>query len=531
MYRVLTVDDERYVRLWLKNCLNWEELGFTIIGEAANGRDALDLIQDNRPELVVTDMEMKGMDGIELMKQTRDCYPDTEFLILSGYNSFEYVKSAVTYEAVDYLLKPVEAEELKTALVRVAGRLKKKERLRNTILTTMEENKRYKAEKLIFMLVDSEQYAIDRIMEMVNDLELPMKGEGCIALILALKQEKSTEAEAVTAAACRAVKEQMQRSGCPVCCAARDNKIYVLLEEGGEGLRENEIRSQCERLRRYLEIHFHLTVLAGIGRKVPDLLCVGKSFQEAGEALEICGVRNEDGIYQYMDMPHAVQKEVIQKYDEAVFANALARLDETAARECIGEVFLRISSLKEADIETVRMVYYRLLTIIIQEIYDSGMTPSMLDIRLERFFRAVNEPLSIGQMQEVLLKITAQYVDTGRKLQQTSNTAIEEARSYIDQHYREEISLRDIAEEIHMSASYLSSIFKARTGINVMDYITKKRMDEVVFLMKNPALKIYEISVAAGYQDTKYFSKVFRKIYRYSPSEYRKMLLKEMDGR
>ena len=88
MYRVLTVDDERYVRLWLKNCLNWEELGFTIIGEAANGRDALDLIQDNRPELVVTDMEMKGMDGIELMKQTRDCYPDTEFLILSGYNSF-----------------------------------------------------------------------------------------------------------------------------------------------------------------------------------------------------------------------------------------------------------------------------------------------------------------------------------------------------------------------------------------------------------------------------------------------------------
>ena len=143
----------------------------------------------------------------------------------------------------------------------------------------------------------------------------------------------------------------------------------------------------------------------------------------------------------------------------------------------------------------------------------------------------MNEPLSIGQMQEVLLKITAQYVDTGRKLQQTSNTAIEEARSYIDQHYREEISLRDIAEEIHMSASYLSSIFKARTGINVMDYITKKRMDEVVFLMKNPALKIYEISVAAGYQDTKYFSKVFRKIYGYSPSEYRKMLLKEMDGR
>ena len=227
MYRVLTVDDERYVRLWLKNCLNWEELGFTIIGEAANGRDALDMIQENRPELVVTDMEMKGMDGIELMKQTRDCYPDTEFLILSGYNSFEYVKSAVTYEAVDYLLKPVEAEELKTALTRVAERLKKKERLRNTIITTMEENKRYKAEKLIFMLVDSEQYAIDRIMEMVNDLELPMKGEGCIALILALKQEKSTEAEAVTAAACRAVKEQMQRSGCPVCCAARDNNCLL----------------------------------------------------------------------------------------------------------------------------------------------------------------------------------------------------------------------------------------------------------------------------------------------------------------
>ena len=594
MYRVLTVDDERYVRLWLKNCVNWEELGFTIIGEAANGKDALALIQDARPELVVTDMEMKGMDGIELMRRTRERYPDTEFLILSGYNTFEYVKSAVTFQAMDYLLKPVESEVMEQALTKVACRLRAKESMKKTIETALDENRRYKTEKFIFTLVDSEQYAIDSIMELMNALDICVPEDGCLALMLSLRPEEGKQygeqyaehvekqgeeksgiqgegqagqqeegqsgmqdrqvmqagrsfegvhlgqakeagmpdgyrdINAMLADLGDAVTDHLQKSHLTAHWAVRDAKLYVLLYADNKGSLTNGIRRICEELQSYLQVRFHIPVMIGIGRNVPDLLCMEKSFREAGRALEVCAVQPGTGVYQYMDMPCDIQKDVIRKYDEALLSTAMAKLDGQAAAGCVEEIFSRVSALREADIETVRMVYCRLLTILIRSVYNSGISPSMLGLRLDKFFRLVNEPLTIGQMKGSLLDIMGQYIETCGRLKKLGNTTIEQARHYMDQHYREEISLRDIAEEVHMSASYLSTTFKAQAGIHVMDYITKKRMDEVVCLMKDPGLKIYEIAKTVGYQDTKYFSKVFRKTYGCAPSEYRRLIREEL---
>lgn len=125
MYKVLIVDDEKYIRLWIKNCIDWNRFGFEISGEADNGYDALAKIDEIKPDLVISDMNMPELDGVELMEKAGRIYPDILFAVLSGYKDFEYMRSAVKNNAVDYLLKPVKAEEIISVLENIRIKLER----------------------------------------------------------------------------------------------------------------------------------------------------------------------------------------------------------------------------------------------------------------------------------------------------------------------------------------------------------------------------------------------------------------------
>lgn len=125
MYKVLIVDDEKYIRLWIKNCIDWKKFGFEIVGEADNGYEALTKINDLKPDLVISDMDMPEFDGVELMEKAGEIYPDILFAILSGYKDYEYMRGAVKNNAVDYLLKPVKANEIISVLKNVRNKLER----------------------------------------------------------------------------------------------------------------------------------------------------------------------------------------------------------------------------------------------------------------------------------------------------------------------------------------------------------------------------------------------------------------------
>lgn len=525
MYDVLIVDDEKYVRLWIRNCVDWKAHGFNIAGEASDGAEALDKIRELKPRLVISDMDMPEMDGSRLIERANQIHPDILFVILSGYNEFEYMRSAVKNNAVDYLLKPVKAEEIIKVLQTVKSKLEltdkqNEERLRAKM--AVRENAELLREKFLLSLLHEKFFSLQEIRNKMDRLGISLsKSLFCVITVDAeiYLQEGSVFSIADISSE---VLLANNMTGYFIDTKSEIAGIISFNDDGRES--SGRVVDTCRQILDSINRFLNLKVVIGVGDITSDVICLGASYKTAQKALELRLIHGGNSVLTFYNSPKNFDGEVLSLDDENQFLQYMMTSDFSMCERTVTRIYNRFTNTNKLNIETIKMVYYRLISLILKAIYDKGITPSYLALDEMDMFSAIKELNSLDQIKDKLIFYIRSLTISVPNSWNAGNSAVEKAKSYIIENYAKEISLMDIANHVHVTPNYFCTLFKTETNQNLFDYIINLRIEKAKALLKDDALKTYEIGEMVGYKEPKYFCRVFKKSTGMSPSEFRKML-------
>lgn len=535
LYSIILVDDEEEVRKSIIKQIDWESAGFQVVGDAENGEDALEKIEVLEPDVVLTDIRMPYMDGLTLAEKIRQRYPSTKVVIFSGYDDFEYAQKAIKLNVTEYILKPVNVEELTSILKRIKSNLDEEiEEKRN--VSRLRENYRKSLpiiREQFFNDMVHRRLADDLIESKLREYDIPITGARKW-IIAAIDVEKSDdrskktlslheEEELIPISVMQIVREKLKsycrfslfqstaEAGMVVIAALDDdNTTTGLIDVLGD---------ICKETKRILEV----PVTIGIGHSVTGLSKIAGSYQSAVEALGYKAVVGS-GITIYInDMePVGSGKLEFDNSDESDFISAV----KFGPDEKIEAVMVRISG----KLESAR-VHYRQ-----QQVYVFGVLNTVIqmiqqyDLNLEEILGGELEYLSVIDKLQKREEFGEWLLKTARKMNQvinqerdmTTRQVIQQARQYIMDNYQNpDLSVEMICRHLHMSPAYFSTMFKKETGQAYIAYLTEIRLNKAVELLNKTDDKTYVIASKVGYQEQNYFSYVFKKKFGVSPTKFR----------
>ena len=535
LYSIILVDDEEEVRKSIIKQIDWESAGFQVVGDAENGEDALEKIEVLEPDVVLTDIRMPYMDGLTLAEKIRQRYPSTKVVIFSGYDDFEYAQKAIKLNVTEYILKPVNVEELTSILKRIKSNLDEEiEEKRN--VSRLRENYRKSLpiiREQFFNDMVHRRLADDLIESKLREYDIPITGARKW-IIAAIDVEKSDdrskktlslheEEELIPISVMQIVREKLKsycrfslfqstaEAGMVVIAALDDDNTTTGLID--------VLRDICKETKRILEV----PVTIGIGHSVTGLSKIAGSYQSAVEALGYKAVVGS-GITIYInDMePVGSGKLEFDNSDESDFISAV----KFGPDEKIEAVMVRISG----KLESAR-VHYRQ-----QQVYVFGVLNTVIqmiqqyDLNLEEILGGELEYLSVIDKLQKREEFGEWLLKTARKMNQainqerdmTTRQVIQQAKQYIMDNYQNpDLSVEMICRHLHMSPAYFSTMFKKETGQAYIAYLTEIRLNKAVELLNKTDDKTYVIASKVGYQEQNYFSYVFKKKFGVSPTKFR----------
>jgi two-component system, response regulator YesN len=537
MHGVLIVDDEKFVRLWIKNCINWNDYGFEIKGEANNGCDALNKILELKPRLVISDMDMPEMDGLELIEKANENHPEVIFLIVSGYNEFNYMRSAIKNNAVDYLLKPLKVDDITMAVAKIKSRVeledkKRKEELRAK--TVMKENLELRKEKFFGSLLDEQSLDLLEFIDVMEEVGISSDSYFLNVLSLDFDGDKGNDESILSMSLdhcfntiSKASQHIFSESGISSFFLRRKNEIIgIIIYRNYHEELLSEIVDLCKKVLNNINNSLEMSISIGVGNIVKDIMCLRASYMEAKRSLDLRMLYGKNSVLTFLNTPEKINRSVLSSSDEYNFVNSIMTLNFNNCKNTIINIFCNLERSSNINLETIKMVYYRLISAILKQIYDAGITPSYLGIEEMEMFNVIRGKNSIEQIRDKLLNLSKRALDGIANNYKIKNLAIEKAKAFISENFDKDIALTEISSCVHLTPNYLCNLFKAEVGYNVFDYITNLRIEKAKSLMKDESLKTYVIGEMVGYKDSKYFCRVFKKCTGQPPAHYRKQLLK-----
>lgn len=534
MLKILIVDDEIRIIQLIKKLIH-PELPYTIVGETTDGRSALSMIEAVRPDIVITDIRMPGLNGIELIEETRKREIAAEFIIISGYKDFQYAQNAIRYGAAAYLLKPIKVDELNGALERIHQKRGETEKLKTRIAdmeNVIAKNRTVKRKELLFSYIRQslDPYGTPEKRNMDGLSEFFKIQPGVFAvLILKLDFEETVEASFV-AENLEVLGEKYYRAVNGFCYDQEgyclESRYYLFLHTGKEEFKELKQKMELLIRDRISEYNMY-QVTAALGFCVKREEEIPDAFVSAEYALM---QRLRQGSGTLLCCPDGKKSPGIVRLSKEV----CQRL-ERAALTLSGEAFL----------ESFRKIYEESLLIYGKDPYyirrylEQAVFYVLECLRQENSEKEADgeqeEPDETGFLQKTdlcctndeIYEVCAAYLKTKleemRKRQQDGiSRPIKLMKKFIHEHYGENLLLDDIVGAAELSNAYGSSIFKKETGMTITNYVTKVRMEEAQCLIRETNLTITEVAYKVGYTDTRYFSKLFIKTVGIKPVDYRK---------
>lgn len=535
MYKMLIVDDEDEVREAIACKTDWAACGFELVGDCANGRDALEAAERLQPDVVLTDICMPYMDGLELAERLTEQYRELKIVILTGFEQFDYAKQAIKLKVNDYLLKPINLQELTEFLLKLKAELDE-EAARMADLTSLraqwQESYPLLRERFLNRLVLHPMTA-DSIRRKLDSFRLRLSGPSCAALLLELETEKGDygegEADAgvmhpdwelLRFAAANIAHEIAEQEHGGVAFQTRDDRIAILL--GGE---DGELGAHMQKVAGFVSgavgKYLKLPVSIGLGRVYPSVEQLRYSYQEASSALEYRCLIGVGRILAIQDVEYGepVGEAEYDEFERELSA-AVKTGNEARARQAIDDWIakLRASAMKMGGIVGYM---HRMLATVIQAGAQSGLEPA--DGAGSVFFARLNGLKTVEEARCWLEELCGQVIgDMARRRTDASHTQMADAIAYIHEHYSSaELSLGEVCQHVHLSLSYFSSLFKQETGLTFVEYLTKHRLSKAKELLLATGLKTYDIAERVGYQDPQYFSVIFKRRVGMSPKEFR----------
>lgn len=524
---LIIADDEQFICGMLSRIIQFEELGIRHVGTAYDGEMLLNMIDEFRPDIVVTDIYMPKIDGLEVIRQSKERGYRCRFIIISGYRQFEYAYNALKYEVEDYILKPVEKGELNDILKKVSTHIRQKEAGEpnqndsNAIRT-------YFVEKAIEGELKEKPIPLDEM----NRIYHTHFDRGFFRMFN-LKLDYSRDVRQINEDAYSVLKKlenlvmkQFDGICFDILTAIKHDGVIVLLNY--EAARDNEIKNG-------------IYVLFTQGKNITDLfqglnltVCVGEVVKDPCLIYETkSGCRRAKWIRMAYGINRVIFEETVENQSVDCFRETLKELEGRLEKAF---VTLNVEDCRKGLLEffslppavlccTESMMFMRRIIRtfceINKDILDENMDTDVLvkqmntALHLQSTFRGYRDEL-ITLMTELLERLQ-------ENIRNKNSKPVRQVCAYIERNYGEKINLETMAELVNLNPVYFSNLFKKETGKNFTEYVTDYRLKVAKKLLKDSSKNINEIADELGYPDARYFSKLFKKGVGVKPTEYRKI--------
>ncbi|MBR9947854.1 response regulator [Clostridiaceae bacterium Marseille-Q4145] len=530
-YSVLLVDDEEDVIRIIMKKLDWESMGLVIIGHAANGVEALEMAEELSPDIVMTDIKMPYMDGLTLCKKLKELSRTIRVIIFSGFDEFEYAKEAIKMEAAEYLLKPVNAVELKEVFERVKNDLDRElDEKRNT-----DKLRAYYMESLpvlqesFYMALLEGRIAPEQIGRYMDSYQVQLQGPYYVVAVLHISQQ-SLEEESRMDPFLQAVsvrkfaEEQVEdRWRSRVVIYLGDIIMISQMHSREEML---EYTNEMDRLCRMAKKVCNARITAGIGYLCDNLEQLPLSYQGAKQAVSyrvLYGNTRAISISEVEPAEHVELnwEDVYSTYIQQIMKKV--RVGEQDGLEKAISQFTEWLSGEQISMQKYRIVMMELVAELFRFTASHNLNPENVFGGNGDVYSQVLQMESAEVLDRWLRRVCTNLQNAVMNERQDSTKFfVKNAEEYVKEHFADQdLGVDEVCRKLNVSAAYFSTIFKKETGKTFVRYLTDYRMEKAVNMLMTGNEKTYVIAEKVGYAEPNYFSYVFKKQFGMSPSKYK----------
>lgn len=529
LYSVLLVDDEEEVYQVIMKKLDWERMGFHIAGYARNGVEALEIAEELQVDVVMTDIKMPYMDGLTLCRKLKELYQSIKVIIFSGFDEFEYAKEAIKIEAEEYILKPINASELREVFERIKINLDRELDEKRNIDKLREyymESLPLLRENFYTSLIEG-KLSGDAVEQYAKNYQISLTGPFFVVTILHISQTDTGEEDVIGDAALisvsvkRLAEEQLAGKWDSKTVTYLGDIIVITQLSDEESITRFTDRMDkiCKMARRVCKAR----VTAGIGHICSRPEELSASYQGAKNAISYRVLYGTTRAINIAETDPRENGDV--PWEEPYIREMIKKIKMGEADSLRGAIrsFTSQISGKRISLQKYRILIMEVLT----ELFRFGSNNEM---NLDAVFgensdvyaqaMQLESPEALGVwLEEHCLKMQAQILDARRD---TTKSFVTRAIEYVKEHYGDQdLSIETICRYLNVSAAYFSTVFKKETGKTFINYLTDYRMQEALNLLLTENEKTYIIAQKVGYVDPNYFSYVFKKQFGMSPSKYK----------
>lgn len=536
----MIVDDEYLIRELIKKSFDWDLNGFEIIAEAGDGEAALEKALKMKPDIILLDINIPYMNGIEFGGIIAEKMPQVQIIIISGYNSFEYARECITIKVFDYLLKPINEDILKNVLLKAKEKIEKE---RSKLL----EFENMKKELYRNMPVLKENFLCGIVLgeftrsDIEDNLTLyGLKYTDCQIAIIELdyfnylsfnesEEVASSEMDKLVykMAVYNITQETMAHCKIEnVIFNDKLNKIIILFYKI-----ENELDKEVEDLLNLIIKHTNeylkITVTIGVGRCCDSIYRAQYSYKEAFEAVRFKTVLGNNKVILYDEIKSSSLVDFkMPKMDVDNLISQIKLCDEASVREIIDEYFTVLVDKKINNIDYLCTHLIKIASNIQIIKYEMGTGEIPKNNKSANIYHHILKCETVKDMKNALMTYCLEIIGGLSKFKRVKySKVVENAINYIHEHYSNcELNLNDVATHIYINPSYLSFVFKQQTNATFTEYLNNYRIEKAKeYIRSNSSYMAYEIAEKVGYNNPNYFSSCFKKITGMSINEYKKL--------
>ncbi len=526
--KLLIADDDEQIRSGIEQGIDWSSLDMKMVITASNGLEALERFTELLPEIVITDVRMPGMDGLELLKKIKEIKPQTRVIILSGYNDFEYLKKAIQLDAVDYEMKPIRARSLIALIQKV------KEDIIRERVTEQEFQKYLESYKTSFGEELISGSITDRLI-ILEGLQQYYGFDGTKSLVCVSAQidgdwkKNSDTAKIAADTICRlfAASDLASRGICLRSKEAKlvflvtiETKSYLYYRQFASEL-TNRLRSWNRETRSVCQLSFS----SGISSpgSVAEFV---KLYQEANQALSMRLYEGSGSIQVYNNTAELSDKTIVGLLENAEFILQLSQGDFASATGMVNNEFECMKKEREYSRKSVAAYTRNLLHFFT---VTNRIVPADRIEQIQSkiaFIEGNADYLSIEEFREIVVSV---FEETLTRLTKDLSPVMLRTDEFIRKNFTRELTVEMLSEQVGKTPNYFSHLFKREFGVSFKEYVTRLRISKAKELILHTNDLIYEISGKVGFSDYTYFTQVFKKMEGYPPAALRKNNLVNAD--
>lgn len=542
MFKVLIVDDEIYVVALIQKLIDWEKFGMCVEATANDGITALRLVKEIKPDLVIVDVRMPGYDGISFMDKVREFNENVRFIVISGHKQFDYARGAMRNNVEDYLLKPINKEELESVIGQVYEKLVQSQEKESHIKEMKEEldtSKKRIRESLLKEFQREGSSEFSESLEKINQRYLTNLQEGSFlmcALILdaPVNSDVSADRDLLLYELSDRLRNSMQTICMEVVDLEQEKLIFYLLnfEKGCEVQVEQMLHEFVVKCQGQVQKFEQVSLTVCTGGICSDFAQLEEGIQKLWRCMASRAALGGFRVIKPEDIRDRGRfLPVVTEARGEKLMKALTELNVERLSYCIREMF----SKAFYGIEEESLLYFRLYRELSTEIYkyftNIGMIQETEKEYEQRMLKSFIQTAGAREYGRLLCDEVQRLINENQLSETGQATpAIRIVKRYIAEHYMEEISLSSAAQVVNLSAVYLSRLFKKEEGINFLDYVNQYRIGVAKKLLCDVQYNVLEAADLSGFKNTRYFSKIFKKAVGITPSEYRKRHLGKEEG-